>query len=168
MSLLIRPESPADISAIHSVTTAAFFNVPRSDRREQFIITALRGAGVLSISLVAEINHGIVGHVAVSPVAISDGATGWFGLGPLSVCPEYQWQGIGSRLVGEAIGLLQVRGAAGCTVLGNPAYYGRFGFKSEAGLVLPDVPAEYFQVLSFGQALPLGTVTYHVAFRSRG
>lgn len=68
----------------------------------------------------------------------------------------------------EALRRLREQGAAGCVVLGEPAYYSRFEFKSESGLVLPDVPAEYFQALSFGSSLPSGVVTYHAAFSARG
>jgi hypothetical protein len=66
---------------------------------------------------------------------ISDGATGWFGLGPISVLPELQGTGIGTLLMQDALRLLRARGAAGCVVLGDPAYYSRFGFAPEASLV---------------------------------
>ncbi|SDY26890.1 GNAT family N-acetyltransferase [Nitrosomonas sp. Nm58] len=109
----------------------------------------------------------MVGHVAVSLVSISDGANIWFGLGPISVSPERQGQGIGSCLIRETLRLLEERGAAGCVVLGDPAYYKCFGFKPESGLVLPDVPPEYFLAISYGRSLPRGVVTYHDAFSAR-
>jgi len=68
----------------------------------------------------------------------------------------------------NALRLLREQGAAGCVVLGDPAYYSRFGFKPEAGLVFPNAPLEYFQALSFGPTLPRGTVTYHAAFGASG
>jgi putative acetyltransferase len=67
----------------------------------------------------------------------------------------------------EVLRLLEERGAAGCVLLGNPAYYARFGFKPESSLVLPDVPTEYFQAISFRQPLPCEIVTYHEAFSAR-
>ena len=161
----IRSETREDATAIEAVTTAAFLNAPHTDHTEQFIVATLREAGALSISLVAEEGGAIVGHVAVSPVTISDGSPDWYGLGPISVLPEQQGKGIGTALMHAALDALRERGAAGCVVLGEPAYYGRFGFKVEARLKLPGVPPEYFQSLLFrGTNLPDGVVSYHVAF----
>lgn len=167
MMTVIRAELPPDIPAIHAVTEMAFRHAPHTDHTEQFIVDALRRAGALSISLVAEQAGRVVGHVAVSPVSISDGSLGWYGLGPISVTPELQGRGIGSELMKTALRLLQEKGAAGCVLLGDPAYYSRFGFRHEPGLVLPDVPPEYFQALPFDTALPHGVVTYHEAFNAR-
>lgn len=164
MYLSIRPEVPADIPAIHTLTVAAFLNAPHTDHNEQFIIDALRAAWALSISLVAEEGDTVVGHVAVSPVSISDGADNWIGLGPISVSPERQGQGIGSCLMCKTLKLLEERGAAGCVVLGDPTYYQRFDFKPESALILPDVPPEYFLAVSYGQSLARGRITYHDAF----
>lgn len=163
----IRRETPADVAAIEAVTVAAFLNAPYTSHTEQFIVNALRKAGKLTISLVAEDDRQIVGHVAVSPVLISDGTTGWFGLGPISVLPAYQGRGIGSALMREALRVLEESGAAGCVLLGEPEYYGRFGFRAEANIVLPDVPPEYFQALSFGPSLPCGNVSYDEAFNAQ-
>jgi putative acetyltransferase len=168
MRVHIRPETAADSAAIHAVTVAAFEKAPHASHTEQFIVKALRAANALSLSLVAEIDGEIVGHVAVSRVSISDGATGWFGLGPISVVPRLQGQGIGNRLMCEVVGQLEDDGADGCVLLGDPAYYSRFGFKPEPGLVLPGAPPEYFQALAFSQHLPQGIVTYHDAFNARG
>jgi putative acetyltransferase len=66
-----------------------------------------------------------------------------------------------------ALALLRERGANGCVLLGDPAYYRRFGFEAGRGLILPDVPPEFFQALSFGGALPRGEVTYHAAFAAQ-
>ena len=106
----------------------------------------------------------IVGHVAVSPVSISSGAVHWYGLGPVSVLPEMQGLGIGSRLITAALAQLQTLSAHGCVVLGEPEYYQRFGFKAEPSLVLADVPAEYFMALGFHDDVPCGNVAYHAAF----
>ncbi len=86
MNPVIREELPSDAAAIHAVTAAAFLNAPHTAHTEQFIVEALRKAGALTISLVAERGGEVVGHVALSPVSISDGSTGWFGLGPVSSC----------------------------------------------------------------------------------
>lgn len=162
--LIIRSETPEDVAVIEAVTESAFFDAPHTNHKEQFILAALRDAGALTVSLVAEMDGSIVGNVAISPVSISDGASGWFGVGPVSVIPKLQGRGIGSQLMREALARLSKQGASGCVVLGDPSYYQRFGFKNEAGLVLPDVPPEYFMAMSFGQPLQTGTVTYHQAF----
>ena len=116
----------------------------------------------------AELDGEVVGHVALSPVSISDGSAGWYGLGPISVKPELQRSGIGILLMQAALRLLRERGAAGCVLVGDPAYYSRFGFTPEPGLVLPDVPQDYFQALPFGASLPRGVVTFHEAFSVTG
>jgi putative acetyltransferase len=97
----IRPETRNDESAIKEVTLAAFTNTEHSNHNEQTIVRDLREANQLSISLVAEdeFTHNIVGHVAISPVKISDGSKNWYGLGPISVLPQHQGNGIGSLLV---------------------------------------------------------------------
>jgi putative acetyltransferase len=164
MKIGITNETAADVAAIRAVTISAFLHAPHTSHTEQFIVDALRGAGQLTLSLVAKVDGTVVGHIAISPVSVSDGATGWYGLGPLSVAPEYQRRGIGSRLVGEALRLLRERGAAGCVLLGEPRYYNRFGFRIDPNLKLPGVPSEYFQAISFEDLRPRGVVSYHAAF----
>lgn len=168
MKTAIRNESSTDDAAIHALTIAAFHDAPHAAHTEQFIVRALRKAGALSISLVADHGGEVVGHVALSPVQISDGSEGWYGLGPISVKPELQKRGIGSLLMQAAIDVLRKRGAAGCVLVGDPAYYSRFGFKPEPRLVLPEVPPEYFQALTLGPSLPTGVVTFHEAFMAQG
>ena len=164
MRIDIRDEEAGDVDAIDAVTTAAFLAAPHGSHTEQYIVKALRRAGKLTLSLVAQADGQVLGHVAVSPVAISDGTPGWHGLGPISVAPAYQGQGVGSGLMQQALRRLRDSGAAGCVVLGEPAYYARFGFRHAPGLVLPNVPSEYFQALAFGATLPCGTVAYDAAF----
>lgn len=167
MSLRIRHEAPGDAATIEAVTVAAFLDAPHTAHTEHFIVRALRAAGQLSVSLVAEHDGVIVGHVAISPVTISDGATDWYGLGPVSVVPSHQGRGIGTQLVTQALAELRDRGAAGCVVLGEPGYYGRFGFEAAPQLMLPGVPPEYFQTLPFRGDLPSGDVAYHASFDAR-
>lgn len=162
--MMIRSERPGDAAAIEAVTLAAFKDAPHTTHTEQFIVRALREAGALSVSLVAEDAGVIVGHVALSPVILSGGEPGWYGLGPISVAPAVQGRGIGIRLMRAALGALRDMGAAGCVVLGDPAYYGRFGFVADPALVLPEVPPVYFQVLPLNGSVPVGTVSYHPAF----
>lgn len=168
MKPVVREESPSDAAAIHAVTSAAFLNAPHTAHTEQYIVDALRRAGALAVSLVAEQGGQIVGQVALSPVSISDGSTDWYGLGPISVEPVLQGTGIGSLLMQAALGRLRERGAAGCVLVGDPAYYSRFGFKPEPGLVQPNVPPESFQALPFGPSMPHGVVKFHEAFNARG
>ncbi len=164
LELKIREESPDDAAAIEAVTLAAFENAAHAAHTEQFIVAALRRAGALSVSLVAEVAGEVVGHVAVSPVTLSDGSAGWYGLGPISVLPEYQRQGVGSGLMIEAMQRLRNMGAAGCVLVGDPAYYTRFGFRKAPSLTYPDVPAQYFLVLPFGASVPQAVVTFHPVF----
>jgi len=168
MSVVIRNETGADVAAIHAVTAAAFLDAPHTDHTEQYIVAALRESGALSISLVAELHGEVVGHVAVSPVTISDEATDWYGLGPISVRPQNQGSGIGAALMEGALGRLRELGAGGCVLLGDPALYSRFGFRPQPQLVLADVPPEYFQALPFGSSMPEGVVKYHEAFGATG
>ncbi|MEH6559344.1 MAG: N-acetyltransferase [Oceanicoccus sp.] len=167
MNLKIRNETKDDIDAIEKITTEAFLTAPYSDHTEQHIVRALRNSDVLSISLVAEYQGEVVGHVAVSPITISDGAKGWFGLGPISVSPTIQKSGVGSQLMESAVETLKKSGASGCVLLGNPAYYYRFGFKPESSLVYPGAPPEYFQAILFSGLLPNGKVAYHQAFNAK-
>ena len=168
MSINIRKEQPKDAQSIHEVTVAASLEAPHTDHTEQFIIKSLRESGALSISLVAEDEGNVVGHVALSPVTISDGTDSWYGLGPISVLPSKQGKGVGSKLMNAAIQELKNIKAKGCVLLGDPNYYHRFGFKPREGLVLPDVPLEYFQALVFHGNLPQGSVTYHESFSAKG
>ena len=164
MKIEIRRESAADVAAIEAVTAAAFLHAPHTSHTEHRIVAGLRAAGQLAMSLVADLDGAVIGHVAVSPVSISDGTVGWYGLGPISVAPQYQRQGVGSQLMREGLRILRERGAAGCVVLGEPQYYGRFGFRVDPDLTLPGVPPEYFQAIAFGASRPRGVVSYHSAF----
>ena len=167
MNIEVTNEKSGDDARIHQVAEQAFLSAPHTDHTEQFIVDALRRAGALTISQVAKADGKIIGHVAISPVTLTGGASGWFGLGPISVLPEFQGLGIGSKLMQSALSALKAIGASGCVVLGDPGYYGRFGFTVVDGLVFPGVPAEYFQGLSFSGESPKGDVSYHEAFSAK-
>jgi putative acetyltransferase len=166
--MTIRKETDEDIEAITEVTIVAFKTLTISNHTEQFIINSLRAAGALTISLVAEIDGRVVGHIAFSPVTVSDGATGWYGLGPVSVLPEYQKQGVGKSLINEGLSLLKDRGGRGCALVGDPNYYKRLGFKNCPELVHEGVPQEVFLVLPFNEKIPQGIVVFHEGFLANG
>lgn len=161
--MILRPEIDTDRAAIRAVTTAAFESHVHSDGSEPRIIDALRDAGALTLSLVAEIDGQVIGHVAFSPVTWA-GAGDWFGMGPVSVAPEFQNRLIGRRLIERGLDSLRQSGARGCVVLGEPAYYRRFGFLEDARLTYAGAPAIYFMALAFGPVEGSGEVRYHPAF----
>lgn len=162
----LRSETGADASAITDVTVAAFKALEISNHTEQFIVTALRAAKALTVSLVAEVDGRVIGHIAFSPVAISDGTQNWYGLGPVSVLPEFQRQGIGKALIQEGLSRLKDINAQGCCLVGHPEYYRKFGFKNTPELVLEGVPQEFFFALPFDGYTPHGAVTFHDAFKA--
>ena len=165
INMQIRQERPEDAATIRALTDAAFKGMPYSDQTEAKIIDALRAAGALTISLVAIKDGEIVGHVAFSPVRINGAAGDWYGLGPVSVRPDHQQSGIGQALIRDGLYRLQFMSAAGCVLLGDPAYYGRFGFESDPDLYYGDVPPRYFQRLVFnGSPPPKGEVSFHPGF----
>jgi putative acetyltransferase len=164
--LIIRNETHHDVSAIAEVTIAAFKTLAVSNHTEQFIIEALRAAKALAVSLVAEMDGQVVGHIAFSPVTISDGTLNWYGLGPVSVLPEHQQKGVGKALIGEGLSRLKDLGAQGCCLVGHPDYYWRFGFKNVSGLAHEGVPQEFFFSLSFDGHFPQGTVGFHEGFKA--
>jgi putative acetyltransferase len=150
------------------VTVAAFQTLKVSGHNEQFIIEALRAAKVLTAALVAEVDGRVIGHIAFSPVTISDGTQDWYGLGPVSVLPEYQRQGIGKALIHEGLSRLRSMHARGCCLVGYPEYYKKFGFDNIPGLIHEGVPPEVFLALPFDKNTPRGTVTFHEGFTADG
>jgi putative acetyltransferase len=166
--IIVRNEIDTDIRAISEATAAAFMTLEISNHTEQFIIEALRAAKALTVSLLAELKGAVIGHIAFSPVTISDGAQGWYGLGPVSVLPRYQHQGIGAGLIQEGLLRLKAMNGRGCCLVGHPEYYRKFGFKNPSGLLVEGVPPEVFFALSFDGHYPQGTVTFHEGFRADG
>ncbi|MCG9491211.1 N-acetyltransferase [Acinetobacter pittii] len=166
MNIIVRDEEITDIEAIEKLTKAAFQNAEHTSHTEHFIVNSLRTHGQLTISLVAIEDGPIIGHVAISPVEMSSGEIGWYGLGPISVHPDKQGCGIGSLLMNKSLQKLKQLGAQGCVLLGEPSYYSRFGFKNYPELVLPNVPSEYFQAVTFSGNIPKANVKYHEAFNA--
>jgi putative acetyltransferase len=162
--MIIRNETASDIKAISDVTKAAFKTCPYSHQTEQFIITALRNTGALSVSLVAEMDGNVVGHIAFSPVTINDQHCDWYGLGPISVLPVFQKQGIGKALMRVRLSKLKSLGAKGCVLVGDPNYYHRFGFRNLPELILEGVPKEIFLALTLVENETCGRVTFQEAF----
>lgn len=168
LKIIVRNEKPSDIDAISEITSAAFENHPYSHQTEPLIIHTLRAAGALAVSLVAEVEGSVVGHIAFSPVTVSDHSSGWYGAGPVSVLPALQRQGIGKSLIREGLSLLKASGAKGCVLVGDPGYYKRFGFRNLPELTLADVPQEYFLALPFGENRTRGVVVFHEGFSAHG
>ncbi|HEE5572229.1 TPA: N-acetyltransferase, partial [Acinetobacter baumannii] len=111
MNIFIRDEREEDIKEIEELTKAAFLNAEHTSHTEHFIVNNLRKHKQLTVSLVAVEDNTIVGHVAISPVQISSGEKNWYGLGPISVAPNKQGQGIGSLLMNSSLEKLKKSGA---------------------------------------------------------
>lgn len=160
----IRPEQDSDHAIIGEVTELAFRDMPYSAGDEQIVIERLRVAGALSLSLVAVVDDEVIGHIAFSPAVAPGAALPWFALGPVSVLPAHQRRGIGSALIEYGLTQLRELGAAGCILIGDPAFYRRFGFEHSPDNVPVDEPAEYFMVNAFCDSLPDGSFEFHPAF----
>lgn len=163
MSEVIRPERPDDAPAIGALVEAAF-----GRPAEATLVAALRQAKALDTSLVAERDGAILGHVALSPVSVQGAfMPGVLGLAPLAVHPDQQCRGIGTRLVEAALAAVRKGGGKLVVVLGDPAYYRRFGFRpaKDIGVTCPWPGAEAaFQALILASPWPRGLVRYHAAF----
>jgi len=162
--VLIRFERPDDADAIHALTWTAFEPAPFSNNTEAQIVRDLRTSGDLTISLVAEEGGEVIGHVAFSPITIGDIEDGWFGLGPISVKPERQRQGIGRALILKGLGLLRECDATGCALIGNPAVYRGVGFESDGKLTYGDLDTRYVQRIVFKGSPPSGVLKFSPAF----
>jgi putative acetyltransferase len=128
MDVEIRPENREDRDAIRHVNNAAF-----GGDVEANLVDALRDGGFAEVSLVAELDDEIVGHILFSPVSIMTTAktVGALSLAPMAVLPRHQRTGIGSRLVKVGLEVCRQRGHAIVVVLGHPEFYPRFGFSAE-------------------------------------
>ena len=124
MTCIVRNEEPADIPAIFAVNCECF----PTDAEAQ-LVDALRAAGRLSVSLVAVVDNEVIGHVAFSPVMTEDRSIG-LGLGPLAVVKAHRNKGIGAHLVRTGLLACKTSDCGWAVVLGDPAYYARFGFET--------------------------------------
>ena len=166
-SLTIRAEAPEDGPAIAEVTASAF-----GKEREARMVDAIRRSGgyVPELSLVAELRGRVVAHVMLSYVGLAGDERRVLELGPMSVTPERQRQGIGSALVREALRLAEERGEPLVLVLGHASYYPRFGFRPAAklGIVPPDpsIRDEFFMAVPLKAYDPTlrGRVVFPPAF----
>lgn len=168
LEVRIRPEVQEDVRDIWQVTKQAFAGRRYADGTEQDIIDRLREQGALAVSLVAEYRGRLVGHVAFSPALPEDLSSGWYTLGPVSVEPDVQRQGIGKGLIRAGINRLRELNAAGCIVVGDTNYYSQFGFARAPGLAPSVELAEYFMVLSLNSPVPDCRVGFHQAFHHEG
>ena len=166
--MIIRDEQDSDVIAISEVTRAAFADHPYSHQTEHFIVDALRAADALVISLVAEVDGKVVGHIAFSAATISSGDEAWYALGPISVLPEHQRQGIGKALIEKGLARLKALAARGCVLVGDPQYYQRFGFRNIPDLVYQGIPQEYVLALPFAENHSRGLVGFHQGFSADG
>ncbi|RDV26782.1 N-acetyltransferase [Alteromonas aestuariivivens] len=164
MILTIRPEHPDDLPVIREVIKSAFKSADHSDHTEHLIVDLLRQEKALSVSRVAELDGRIVGYISASPVTVNGATVNWYGIGPVAVVPSEQHKGLGSKLVLSCIETLQKLPADGAVLLGEPAFYERFGFRVHPELTLPGVPEHYFMALRFRGVVPKGEVRYHRAF----
>ena len=158
--MIIRREKPGDENCIYEVTKVAFAPMPFSDGTEQDCVNKLRADGDLTLSLVAEIDGTIMGHIAFSPVFFDGVYDHWYGLGPVSAWPQLQKQGIGKALIEAGLTELKQLGAKGCVLIGDPGYYHRFGFVADGRISYRDLASEYVQWLSLGDEKPSGVLTY--------
>lgn len=160
--MLIRNEAPNDIPAIGRLVTEALRMLAQSTGTEAAIVEKLRADGALALSLVAEEGGEVIGYLAASPARVGV-QEGWGLIGPLVVLPSRHRQGIGSALMAEALRRLRAtcRGAA---LVGDPVYYGRFGFRAFPGLGVTGCPPEVVQALPFDGVAPRGELIHHPAF----
>ena len=162
--MIVRPETDRDVAGIREVNIVAFQGHPYSGQTEHLIVEALRAADALELSLVAESDGEVVGHIAFSPSGIGGSSTGWSLLGPVAVRPDRQGEGIGRALVEAGLDALRSRGACGCVLVGDPAFYSRFGFEQYPGVCWRGVPDENVLCLLMSGDMPTGEVASHPAF----
>jgi putative acetyltransferase len=167
--MLIRAEERRDLAAVHAVNVSAF-----ETPAEANLVDALGEEAQPLISLVAEDNGAILGHIMFSPVSLSGHpALRMMGLAPMAVAPEHQRKGIGSALVRAGLEQCKQLGFGAVVVLGHPAYYPRFGFSPSARFGIGceyEVPEEVFMVVELQAGFldgASGKVKYHAAFNDK-
>lgn len=161
--MIVRAESPSDRDAVRHINIEAFRDHPYSQQTEHLIVEALRAAEALEISLVAEAEGEIVGHVAFSWASVGE-EPGWMLLGPIAVLPEHQGAGVGRALVEAGLAAVRASGARGCALVGDPAFYERFGFTHLPEVTCEGVPDFAVLCLPFSGERPAGALVHHDAF----
>jgi putative acetyltransferase len=164
--MIIREERQGDAERIREVNLAAFETSTEAD-----LVDALRRQATPLVSLVAEDDANVIGHIVFSPVTLaSDPGLILMGLAPMAVVPSRQRQGVGSTLVREGLERCRRLDVAAVVVLGYPEYYPRFGFVPAVRLSLRseyDVPEEVFMVRELRDGVfrgLSGTIRYHPVF----
>lgn len=167
MAVEVRDERDDDRAAIHHVNAAAF-----GQEDEAALVDRLREDGDVLLSLVAEVDGAVVGHVLFSRLLVETAAGGReaVALAPAAVLPAHQRRGIGAALIRAGLDRLRARSASAVFVLGDPAYYGRFGFLARLAEEFDCAYAcEAFQALELSSgalAALRGRIRYPVAFSS--
>ena len=164
MSWTIRDERPGDAPAIFALTRDAFADPDISNGSEPYVVEALRRDGDLALSLVAEADGELVGHVAFSPLAINADEGGWFALGSISVRRDHRRRGLASSLIRTGLDRLRAEGARGCALIGYPVHYRSSGFASDGRLTYGDAPTEYVQRIVFAGPPPAGELVFAPGF----
>lgn len=164
LELDVRFEIPADSHHIHQLTELAFRGRPYAGGDEQEVVDRLRACEALTVSLVAIDKGELVGQITFSPATAADASQPWFALGPVSVTPNRQGEGIGALLIEQGIMQIVKLGALGCILTGNPKYYQRFGFELAPENAPTNEPAEYFMLRLLGGQKPAGRFAFHDAF----
>lgn len=164
LKIEIRKELEADQTSIRVLTEAAFKGRPYADGDEQDVIDRLRRSNTLTLSLVATQEAAMIGQITFSPAVVEDDSSPWFALGPVSVLPSRQGEGIGSALIEEGLNRITAMGALGCILTGDPNYYSKFGFALSPTNSPDNEPEEYFQLKLLGGGQPIGKFSFDRAF----
>lgn len=163
-AMRIRDLIPDDEAVVRELISLAFKAVPVSRQTEAAIHAALRAAGAARVALVAEAEGEVVGQIDISPVTIGGIDRNWLGVGPIAVRPDRQGRGLGRALVLAGMARARALGADGLVLVGDPAFYRRFGFAPKPGLTHEGVPDRYVMAASFGSPVPTGAIRFHPAF----
>ena len=167
--MIIREEQSSDIDKIWKVNSEAFETVSEAN-----LVNALRDSGCTFISLLAEVEGKVVGHILFTPVELTNGKNNLkiIGLAPMAVLNQYQNRGVGSKLVKAGLERCQSLAYDAVVVLGHPTYYPKFGFEPSVNYGIKseyEVPDEAFMILELvPDALKnhMGVIKYHQAFNS--
>jgi putative acetyltransferase len=164
LKIEIRTEAEADQTSIRTLTETAFLGRPYAGGDEQDVIDRLRRSKALTLSLVATHEGEVIGQITFSPAVVEDASSPWFALGPVSVVPSRQGEGIGSALIEKGLSRIATMGALGCILTGDPNYYRKFGFALSSANSPENEPEEYFQLKLLGGDQPIGKFSFDRAF----